>query len=65
MLEALATGKVVTRAGLARAAGLESLSPRRCEGLLVEVRHNLGPDVVRNLRRRGWMLTVPAVIQED
>jgi len=65
VLEALARGRVVSRAELARAAGLEGLSERRCDGLLVELRRDLGPDIVRNLRRRGWILTVPAQISED
>ena len=65
VLEALARGRVVSRAELARAAGLEGLSERRCDGLLVELRRDLGPDVLRNLRRRGWILTVRAQILED
>ena len=49
-------GRVVSRAELARVAGLTQLSERRCDALLVGVRRALGSDAVRTVRRRGWML---------
>jgi DNA-binding response OmpR family regulator len=49
-------GKVVSRRELARRAGLASLSDRRVDSILVGLRRVLGPDVLRNVRRRGWML---------
>jgi DNA-binding response OmpR family regulator len=49
-------GRVVSRAELARDAGLGELSERRCDALLVGVRRALGADSVRTVRRRGWML---------
>jgi DNA-binding response OmpR family regulator len=51
-------GRVVSRAELARTAGLSDLSDRRCESLLVGVRRAIGRDRVRTVRRRGWMLVV-------
>jgi DNA-binding response OmpR family regulator len=49
-------GRVVSRAELARAAGMTDLSERRCDSLLVGVRRAVGHDRVRTVRRRGWML---------
>ena len=49
-------GRVVTRDELARRAGLEHLSERRCDQLLVDLRRALGPTAVRNVRGRGWTL---------
>ena len=55
---AASSGRVVARNELARRAGL-SASPRRCDQLLVGVRRALGPDSVRTVRGRGWILTIP------
>ncbi|MEY2478661.1 MAG: Transcriptional regulatory protein terminal [Actinomycetota bacterium] len=55
-----AGGRVVPRTELARSAGLVGMSARRCEAALVGVRHALGPDVVVNVRGRGWRLAMPA-----
>jgi len=49
-------GRVVSRAELARAAGLSSLSARRCDSLIVGVRRAVGAERVLTVRRRGWML---------
>lgn len=49
-------GRVVDREHLRRQAGLEQLSARRCETLLVGVRRALGPDAIVTVRRRGWRL---------
>jgi DNA-binding response OmpR family regulator len=49
-------GRVLSRAEIAREAGLEQLSERRCDSLLVGVRRAVGVDAVRTVRRRGWML---------
>jgi DNA-binding response OmpR family regulator len=49
-------GRVVSRAELARAAGLTDLHDRRCDALLVGIRRVVGADRVRTVRRRGWML---------
>lgn len=54
-----ADGRVVTRAELARRAGLTAASSRRCDGLLVGIRQTLGASAVRNVRGRGWMLAAP------
>jgi len=49
-------GRVVSRAEIARRAGIADLSERRCDSLIVGIRRRLGPDRVRTVRRRGWML---------
>ena len=49
-------GKVVSRRELARRIGIENLSERRCDSLIVGVRKVLGPDAIRTVRSRGWML---------
>jgi DNA-binding response OmpR family regulator len=49
-------GRVLSRAEIARRAGLSDLSQRRCDSLIVGIRRRLGPDRVRTVRRRGWML---------
>jgi len=51
-----AGGRVVSRSELNRRAGLAGASARRCEALLVSVRRALGPNVVVNVRGRGWRL---------
>lgn len=56
-----ATGKVVSRRELARRIGIENLSERRCDSLLVGVRRVLGPDAIRTVRSRGWMLQPQAL----
>lgn len=58
VLSALAedAGKVVSRRELARRIGVENLSERRCDSILVGVRRVLGPDAIRTVRSRGWML---------
>lgn len=55
-------GRVVPRTELARRAGLARAGARRCDALLVGVRRALGPDAVRNVRGRGWMLTVEVAL---
>ena len=49
-------GRVVDREQLRRDAGLDELSPRRCEAVLVGVRRALGPGSIVSVRRRGWRL---------
>ena len=49
-------GRVLSRAELARRAGIADLSDRRCDSLIVGIRRHLGPGRVRTVRRRGWML---------
>ena len=58
MFEVLAenAGRVLSRAELARRAGIADLSARRCDSLIVGIRRNLGAERVRTVRRRGWML---------
>lgn len=54
-------GRVVTRSRLAREAGLRGLSDRRVDALLVGVRRCVGPDGLRNVRGRGWLLVDDAL----
>lgn len=54
-------GRVVGRRELARRAGLADLNERRCDSLLVSIRKCLGPDSVRTVRSRGWMLSPASV----
>lgn len=59
-------GKVVSRRELARRIGIENLSERRCDSILVGVRRVLGPDAIRTVRSRGWMLqpSAEAILKE-
>ncbi|MSO39833.1 MAG: helix-turn-helix domain-containing protein [Ilumatobacteraceae bacterium] len=52
------SGRVVNRRELARLAGMTTLNERRCDSLLVSIRKTLGPDSIRTVRGRGWMLNV-------
>jgi DNA-binding response OmpR family regulator len=65
VLSALAedAGKVVSRRELARRIGVENLSERRCDSILVGVRRVLGPDAIRTVRSRGWMLQPHALAE--
>jgi len=58
---AQSAGKVVSRRELARRVGIAELSARRCDSLLVGVRRVLGPDAIRTVRSRGWMLQPDAL----
>lgn len=51
-----AGGRVVSRAELARAAGLGGLSERRVDGVLVRLRRALPEAAVITVRGRGWAL---------
>jgi DNA-binding response OmpR family regulator len=51
-------GRVLSRAELARRAGIADLSARRCDSLIVGIRRRIGHERVRTVRRRGWMLVV-------
>lgn len=53
-------GRVVSRSELARQSGLGDRSARRCDAILVEIRRELGPESIRTVRSRGWMLTADA-----
>ncbi len=58
VLEALEAdrGRVLGRAELARRAGLDALSARRVDAVLVGLRRHVGAELV-TVRSRGWMLT--------
>lgn len=51
-----AGGRVVSRGDLARSAGLEGLSARRVDSVLVAVRRQLPRGALVTVRGRGWML---------
>jgi DNA-binding response OmpR family regulator len=50
-------GKVLSRETLMRKAGLDDSSARRVDSSMVVLRRVLGPDSLRTVRQRGWMLT--------
>jgi DNA-binding response OmpR family regulator len=50
-------GKVLSRETLMRKAGLDLSSARRLDSSMVVLRRVLGPDSLRTVRQRGWMLT--------
>lgn len=52
-----AGGKVLSRETVMRKAGLDAASARRVDSSIVVLRRALGPDAIRTVRRRGWMLT--------
>ncbi|MEZ5215410.1 MAG: winged helix-turn-helix domain-containing protein [Ilumatobacteraceae bacterium] len=49
-------GRVLSRAELARRSGLTDLHTRRCDAVIVNIRRALGPESIRTVRSRGWML---------
>ena len=61
VLDALerARPRVLSRAALAAAAGLDGLSERRVDALLIGVRREIGDDAVVTVRGRGWRLALP------
>jgi DNA-binding response OmpR family regulator len=54
-------GRVISRLEIARRAGLTSLNSRRCDSILVALRRVLGPEAIRTVRSRGWMLEADAL----
>ena len=54
-------GHVVDRDRLRREAGLDGLSVRRCDSVIVALRRALGASAVVTVRRRGWRLEPEAV----
>ena len=65
VLRALITcsGRVVCRRELSRLAGIADLNDRRCDSLLVSIRKALGPESIRTVRGRGWMISHSAIDQ--
>lgn len=63
MLAALldCAGRVVSRHELARRSGLVDRSERRCDAILVQLRRRLGPESIRTVRSRGWLLAPESV----
>ena len=55
--------RVVSRGELSRLAGLEGLSERRCDSVLVQIRRHLGADTLTTVRGRGWRL-VPSALDQ-
>jgi DNA-binding response OmpR family regulator len=50
-------GKVLSRETLMRKAALDASSARRVDSSMVVLRRVLGPDSLRTVRQRGWILT--------
>jgi len=50
-------GKVSSRETLMRKATLDASSARRVDSSMVVLRRVLGPDSLRTVRQRGWILT--------
>ena len=59
----ICSGRVVSRRELSRLAGIADLNERRCDSLLVSIRKALGPDSIRTVRGRGWMINHAAIDQ--
>jgi DNA-binding winged helix-turn-helix (wHTH) protein len=57
-----ADGKVVSRADLARRAGLETLSARRVDSVLVNIRRAIGDEHIVTVRGRGWRAVATVAI---
>lgn len=49
-------GRVAPRGDLSRRAGLSTMSPRRCDSVLMGLRQALGAESLTNVRGRGWRL---------
>ncbi|MCW2615885.1 MAG: hypothetical protein JWN08_2879 [Frankiales bacterium] len=60
-----AGGRVVSRADLARAAGLDGLSERRVDGVLVRLRRALPEGALLTVRGRGWSVVPELVTATD
>lgn len=53
--------RVISRGELSKWAGLEGLSERRCDSVLVQIRRHLGRESVTTVRGRGWRLSAAHV----
>lgn len=53
-------GRVISREEFSAECGLDDLSARRCDSLIVAIRRLLPQDAIMTVRKRGWMLAPDA-----
>ena len=50
-------GRVISRDQMARMLNVDTSAARRVDGSLVVLRRLLGPEAIKTVRSRGWMLS--------